>query len=98
MSDPFETFADVAEIAERLGDADPVVRRLAAKELGETALAEAEPLLVGAVDDPVAEVRRQAAQALGEFDGRRVADALARALRDPDTSVARRLPPTASRH
>ena len=61
MSNPFETLADVAEIAERLRNADPVVRRLAVKDLGEAAVAEAEPYLIAAIGDPAVEVRADAA-------------------------------------
>ena len=86
---PSRRFADVDEIAERLRDADPVVRRLAVKELGETALAEAEPLIITAVADAAGEVRLQAAQALGEFDGHNVAEALALLLEDRDAVVAK---------
>ena len=86
--DPFEAFGDVAEIAGRLDHADATVRRLAVKDLGETASTDAVPYLVAAIADEAAPVRRQAAQALGGFDGRAAAEALARGVTDGDRSVA----------
>ncbi len=71
--DPFEEFGEIEDFAENLGNPDATVRRLAVKDLGETASAEAIPHLVAATNDPVAEVRLQAALALGDFDGPDVA-------------------------
>ena len=88
MSDPFESFADIEEIAERLRDADPVVRRLAVKDLGETAQPEAIPHLAAALADAASEVRLGGgSRALGDFDGADVAAALARGLLDAEPAV-----------
>ena len=59
--EPFETFGDAEEIAERLHDADPAVRRLAVIALAEAASPDALPHLLAAVADPDASVRLQVA-------------------------------------
>ncbi|EHP78727.1 HEAT repeat domain-containing protein, partial [Methylorubrum extorquens] len=45
ITDPFEDFGDVAELARGLDDADPAVRRVAVLALAETADPDAVPPL-----------------------------------------------------
>jgi HEAT repeat protein len=88
MFEPFEDFSDIDELAARLADPDPAVRRVAVMELADTALPEAIGHIGSALKDQSAEVRLQAAIALGEFDGPLAAEALAIGLQDADSRVA----------
>ncbi|NJM35701.1 MAG: HEAT repeat domain-containing protein, partial [Rhodomicrobium sp.] len=67
MSDPFEAYSDLEDIAERLRVSDAGERRVAVMELGDSGDPEAIPLLGEMLSDPDAGVRTQAALALGEF-------------------------------
>ena len=87
----FEAFEDAAEpgdLAGRLADPDPALRRIAVIELGDTSDPTALPPLLAALQDEVADVRLQAAQALEAFDGPDAAAGLAAALSDADSRVA----------
>ena len=75
MSEPFEAFGDVEDLAADLASPDATVRRLAVMALAETSDWQAVPHLVAAIADAAPEVREQAARALGEFDGRAVGEA-----------------------
>ncbi|MDU6750542.1 MAG: HEAT repeat domain-containing protein, partial [Bradyrhizobium sp.] len=88
MSEPFEAFGDVEDLAADLASPDATVRRLAVMALAETSDWQAVPHLVAAIADAAPEVREQAARALGEFDGRAVGEALARAVTDSVAAVA----------
>ena len=87
MSELFESYDDLDDLAERLRAADAGERRVAVIELGNSG----DPLAVAHLDslvaDPDAGVRQQVALALGEFDGPAAAAALGKLLgRSPGSS------------
>ncbi len=69
MSDVFESFADLDDLAQELRSDDAERRRVAVLEIEDSGSPAAIPLLASLVDDPDSGVRRQAAIALGSFDG-----------------------------
>jgi len=93
----FDTDADdLADLTQRVGDADPGVRRVAMLTLAEMPETEASGLLIHGLADPVPEVRVAAAHALESHPGNTVAAALIAALDDPDPRGARPPPPCSS--
>ncbi|WP_415716738.1 HEAT repeat domain-containing protein [Roseibium sp.] len=85
--EPFEDESDFELLADKLGEDDPAVRRVAVMDLADTADPEAIPLIASTVKDESPEVRLQAAIALGEFDGLATATALCLLLQDTDNRV-----------
>jgi len=76
--------------AERLGDANPCVRRAAARLLGQTATDAARSTLRAKLKDASARIREAAALGLGEMGGESGArEDLVRALHDADVTVVR---------
>lgn len=71
-------------IASALVDADPSVRRQAARQLGARAAADAVPLLANRLADADASVRFHAATALGRIGDKRAVAPLLRALAESD--------------
>ena len=68
MFETFEAFADIDQLVEKLDDSDSAVRQIAVLELSESGDPAALPHLIGALQDPDAEVRLQAAKGLEEYD------------------------------
>src|SRR5471032_2460920 len=86
--DPDALDPEAAALLPRLSDADPVVRRIALRELADLEDENLLPPLVHALrHDDSAEVRSEAARVLAAWEGAEVVDALCRTLLDPDETV-----------
>jgi HEAT repeat protein len=77
----------VDELIVSLSDADPIVRQLAVKALGQIKDARAFDSLLDALDDESVDVRRQALVAVMNFEGDRATEAAVRALHDDGLRV-----------
>ena len=69
VTELFEDFDDISDLAEGLDDPSPGARIMAVIELADSADPAAIPHLARAITDVDAGVRKQAAQALTDFDG-----------------------------
>jgi len=73
----------VADVVDRLGDPDPLVREEAARTLGRIGADDAVDPLVGHLRDADSTIRPEAAQALGQLGDPRAVPALREGLADP---------------
>ncbi|MGL6252943.1 MAG: HEAT repeat domain-containing protein, partial [Billgrantia desiderata] len=78
---------ELQEIAEKLADPDPGIRRVAVLALVDSGEPEAAELLIQALKDEDPAVRQEAAKVVDEFDAEDIADSLLAALSDGDEVV-----------